>query len=160
MFDWFFGKYYQEGVYYPSDSEFEDPLFEDVLSDERIPAGRLCDTMSMVPVNGFEYGIDMSKAIRSGWCIESHVLLPFDDREARSGIACDIDACGFFDTMRHYRDDISEFFEKNKDTKGLSYVVLAFSYSSYRDHNDEWNQESHLLGEFDFRRCTIINADH
>ena len=155
----FFGKHIQEGVYYPSDLDLDDPLFVDILSDECVLASRLCDNGSMVPVDGFEYGINMSKAVRSAWCIEDHILLPFDDREARSGMACDIDACGLFNAIEPFRDTIAELFEKRKDTRGHSYVVLAFSYVSYRDHCDEWNNESDLLGEFDFLTGTIAEIE-
>lgn len=155
----FFGKYLQEGVYYRSDLDLDDPIFMDILSDECILADRLCNDDDVVSVDDFEYGIDMSKAVRSAWCIEDHIILPFDDREARSGMACDIDACGLFDAIEPFRDVIAKLFEKHKDTRSHSYVVLAFSYVSYRDHCDEWNCESDLLGEFDFLTGTIINVD-
>ncbi len=88
------------------------------------------------------------------------MLLPFDDRQSRSGLDCVVDDIGISEALEPYRDVIDKLFDKFKDEQYNSYVTLAFSFLSYRDCCDEWDYDIRIIGRFDFNAGRIVEIEN
>lgn len=144
------GKFIEEGKYYPVEMKENDFSFS--FEDDEKDFKDVQNQDEYFYVDGEKF----SMAIESKWGIVDYTILPFDNRRLHSAIDNIVNDIGLHEALEDHREVINKLFEKFKDENNESYIVLAFSFHSYRGYCDEYEYVTNIEGLYNFKLGCVV----